>query len=187
MIDPKKRLEEINTKTCTKCHEIKNIAKFHKNKNSKDSWNYYCKVCMNKMAKKYYEENLEERRKYRQKNRERINARTKKWRYEHPDNAKNLKKKKPWYGSYHGAVDRCSNPNHIYYKYYGGRGIKCLMKPKDFKFLWFRDKAYLMTKPSIDRKDNDGNYELTNCHFIEQVENTIKRNSKAIRKLIEGK
>lgn len=51
-----------------------------------------------------------------------------------------------------------------------------LMTVKDFKFLWFRDKAYLMEKPSIDRKNNNGNYTLKNCQFIELRKNRSKDN-----------
>jgi hypothetical protein len=40
--------------------------------------------------------------------------------------------------------------------------------------LWFRDKAYLMRHPSIDRIDSNGNYELNNCQFIEMKRNRVK-------------
>lgn len=66
---------------------------------------------------------------------------------------------------------RCNNPNKDNYKYYGGRGIKNLISQKELKELWFRDKAYLMKKPSIDRINNDGNYEYNNCRFIEMNKN----------------
>ena len=71
---------------------------------------------------------------------------------------------------------RCNNKNRKDYKYYGGKGIKCLITKEELKKLWFRDKAYLMKKPSIDRKDSNGNYEYSNCRFIEMTEN-IRRMS----------
>lgn len=76
-------------------------------------------------------------------------------------------KENPWLQHYNGAHQRCTNKNHIRYERYGGRGIKFNMRVKDFKELWFRDKAYEMNKPSVDRINNDGNYELNNCRFIE--------------------
>ena len=41
----------------------------------------------------------------------------------------------------------------------------------DFKTLWFRDKAYSMECPSIDRIDNNGHYSIDNCRYIEMAEN----------------
>ena len=62
---------------------------------------------------------------------------------------------------------RCINPRYHGYKYYGGRGIKCLLSLSDMKLIWQRDKAHLMDKPSVDRINNDGHYELSNCRFLE--------------------
>jgi hypothetical protein len=80
----------------------------------------------------------------------------------------------PWASSYSGARNRCfCKKNRLYYRY-GGRGIKMLMSIDDFKTLWFRDKAYEMDCPSIDRINNDGNYEIENCRFIERSENAAR-------------
>ena len=70
----------------------------------------------------------------------------------------------------------CRNPKDNSYKYYGGRGIKCLLTEKEVEFLWHRDNAINMDKPSIDRINNDGNYELSNCCFIEFNINAKKGN-----------
>jgi len=83
-----------------------------------------------------------------------------------------MPKLNPWYSHYSGAEQRCNNPHNASYKRYGKRGIKMLMTSKSFKFLWFRDKAYLLKQASIDRKNTNGHYILENCRFIEQIENT---------------
>lgn len=82
---------------------------------------------------------------------------------------------KPWVKTYHRARYRCINRKAHAYEHYGGRGIKFLMTMDDFKFLWFRYRAYEMKRPSIDRIDNDGNYSLENCRYLEFRENAIKR------------
>lgn len=77
-------------------------------------------------------------------------------------------KNNPWISHYEKAKERCESKNHKYYYSYGGKGIKFLTTTKDFKFLWLRDKAYLMKEPSIHRENSNGHYELTNCKFIEK-------------------
>jgi hypothetical protein len=76
------------------------------------------------------------------------------------------RKRHPWFTHYNCARCRCV---YQYGSYFGK--IKFLMTLEDFKTLWFRDKAYLLTRPSIDRKDNDGDYVFSNSRFIELGEN----------------
>lgn len=80
--------------------------------------------------------------------------------------------KEPWLNSWRNAKYRCTNSKHKCYTNYGGRGIKFLLTKEEIKKLWFRDKAWLLNWPSIDRKDSDGNYKYSNCRFIEKVKNT---------------
>ena len=77
----------------------------------------------------------------------------------------------PWIMSYNKARRRCLEPKNNRYYRYGGRGIEFKMTLNDFKILWFRDKAYLMEHPTIDRMDNDGHYETGNCRFLEKCKN----------------
>lgn len=75
----------------------------------------------------------------------------------------------PWMPHYTYARRRC-DVGGKYYK----KGIKFLLSKKDLMFLWFRDKAYILKNPSIDRKDSKGNYEFSNCRFIEMIDNVGK-------------
>lgn len=84
----------------------------------------------------------------------------------------------PWIRVLNWARYRCNNINFNQYADYGGRGIKCFLSPKDIERLWFRDGADKMRRPSIDRKDSNGNYEFTNCRFIELAENIAERNKR---------
>ena len=81
----------------------------------------------------------------------------------------------PWELHYYHARQRCTNIGRNDYKFYGAKGIKFLLTKDEVKELWFRDKAYLLTKPSIDRLDDKGHYEFSNCQFIELRDNIIKR------------
>lgn len=87
-----------------------------------------------------------------------------------------VKKEKPWILTYWAIKTRCENKNYKQYKDYGGKGIQCLITQEELKDLWFRDKAYNMLKPSIDREDSKGNYTYGNCRFIELGKNIAERN-----------
>lgn len=71
------------------------------------------------------------------------------------------------YGIWSGMKDRCFNANNTNYHRYGGRGITvCEEWKKDF--VPFRDWAWANgynDSLSIDRVNNDGNYEPTNCRW----------------------
>jgi hypothetical protein len=75
---------------------------------------------------------------------------------------------------YWGLRQRCSNPRMIQYKRYGGRGIRAHIKFDEIISLWKRDNADSLKQPSLDRIDNDGNYTVENCRFIEFRENQLR-------------
>ena len=68
----------------------------------------------------------------------------------------------PEWQSYTNARQRCTNPNNEYYKAYGGRGIKFMFTSVKqlFEELGPRPKG-----KTLDRKDNDGNYEIGNVRW----------------------
>lgn len=79
------------------------------------------------------------------------------------------------YQNYSDAKNRCTNKNNKLYKYYGGRGIK-------FNFNSFEEFIEeIGFKPnenlSLDRIDNNGNYEKGNIKWSTHSEQMSNRRS----------
>lgn len=85
------------------------------------------------------------------------------------------RKNSPWLRVLHDAKNRCNSKKNPRYYRYGGRGVRVLLTKEDIKYLWFKDKAFLLNRPSIDRIDNDGNYSLENCRFVELSYNSGRK------------
>ena len=75
---------------------------------------------------------------------------------------------------------RCRNPKHKRFADYGGRGIQVCERWHDFtNFL--ADMGEPPPGLTLDRKDNDGNYEPGNCRWATDTEQrSNKRKSKAL-------
>jgi len=77
---------------------------------------------------------------------------------------------------FRGIKIRCNNPKHLNYKYYGGRGIKCLFKSVDEFVDYVINELKVDPRGlDIDRIDNDGNYEPGNIRFITHAKNMKNR------------
>jgi len=83
---------------------------------------------------------------------------------------KNIYKNKPWLRTFENIRKRCTYKKHPYF----WRGVELHLTEAEIKFLWERDKADTLKKPSIDRIDGNKNYTLDNCRFINLTQN-LKR------------
>jgi len=77
----------------------------------------------------------------------------------------------PIYGVYHDMLARCTNPKHKRFDCWGGRGIivcdEWLDKESGFMsfYEWATNNGW-DKKLQLDRRNNNGNYEPSNCRFL---------------------
>ncbi len=86
------------------------------------------------------------------------------------------------YGTWFAMIERCEKQSHINYKYYGGRGIKVCKEWHDFwKFVEWSDSVGGRPKGyTLDRKDNNGNYEPSNCRWADRKTQDSNKSSNTI-------
>lgn len=68
---------------------------------------------------------------------------------------------------------RCSNPNTKGYSRYGGRGIQVCDRWRDSFSAFLADMGPRPSpRHSVERRNNDGNYEPDNCYWATDAEQT---------------
>lgn len=161
----------MKTKHCYKCKTDKLLSDFHKDKNRKDGYYPLCNECCKEDYRKHRVQRLKQKHEYHLKHRLRLCKKAREYNKKNKgkvSEARKLRKQKaPWKFTLFNIKSRCNNPKMTEYEAYGGRGIKCLITEEELKELWFRDRAWELDWPSIDRIDNDGNYEFSNCRYVE--------------------
>jgi hypothetical protein len=81
------------------------------------------------------------------------------------------------YFVWRSMLQRCSNSNAPFYNRYGGRGIKVCERWNKFEN-FLEDMGERPEGMTIDRINNDGNYEPNNCRWVTHKENCNNRGSK---------
>ena len=165
-------------KVCIMCKKEKSELDFYRKRGRLGSW---CKSCCNEYNKKYIVV-------YRDKNKEKVAEWGRIWRLQNRKkqrlygrlyysqnkekyafNRKKYFTQKPWAKHLKRLRSRCRPKGP-----YGIRSIVSKLTLAEIERLWFRDKAYQMKQPSIDRIETKGDYICENCRFIE-IERNLKR------------
>ena len=140
-------------KRCRKCKKEYEVPGWQlKNRD------YRCRDCVNK----YQISKPKDRRKDRRHNRNRSGAKDITWR--------------TWYN----MIKRCENPRDIGYKYYGARGITVCSEWRASFEAFLLDMGIKPHGLTIERINNDGNYERENCRWATRAEQNRNKRPHAV-------
>lgn len=90
------------------------------------------------------------------------------------------------YDTWNDMIQRCYNENAPNYKYYGGRGIRVCdeWRSSPSSFIEWAEQNGHSKGLTLDRGNNDGNYEPDNCRWVTM---TVQNRNQSNTLLTEGK
>lgn len=148
-----------NEKWCNKCRLFKDRSEFHKDSFRHDGLCYMCKPCHCEATKIY---------KARWRRRHGIP-------YIKGKHVKHGMTSTPEYKAWDSAVSRTTNPNVKCWERYGGRGITMCQEWRDSFMAFYEHIGPRPDGLSLDRIDNDGNYEPGNVRWATKKQQTANK------------
>lgn len=92
----------------------------------------------------------------------------------------------PLYYVWQAMISRCENTNNKDFPNYGGRGIKVCSRWKNLLSFAEDVGLPLTAQHSLDRKNNDGDYEPSNCRWATDVEQANNRRPRSCYRLSQA-
>ena len=167
-------------KQCTRCKNLLPLNGFSKGKQYIDGLMRWCKSC----RKDYNQENASHIKKYSQKyyqnNSEKCHKQSrdhyKKGSLKYKERNKKYNQQYPEYQIWYHMIRRCMDSKHVGYKNYGERGIKvCTRWLTSFNTFLIDVGRRPSVKYTIDRINNNGNYEPKNVKWSTWVQQATNR------------